>query len=42
MLIVAGLVVTVTLFFMPEVAGKPLPGSMPSVESEEAGELAGA
>ena len=28
--------------FMPEVAGKPLPGSGPSVESEEAGELAGA
>jgi MHS family proline/betaine transporter-like MFS transporter len=42
MLIVAGLVGTVTLFFMPEVAGKPLPGSKPSVESEEAGELSGA
>jgi MHS family proline/betaine transporter-like MFS transporter len=41
MLIVAGLVGTVTLLFMPEVAGKPLPGSGPSVESE-AGELAGA
>ncbi|MFZ1164503.1 MFS transporter [Mycobacterium sp.] len=42
MLMVAGLVGTVTLFFMPEVAGKPLPGSEPSAESEEAGELAGA
>jgi len=41
MLIFAGLVGTVTLPFMPEVAGKPLPGSGPSVESE-AGELAGA
>jgi MHS family proline/betaine transporter-like MFS transporter len=41
MLIFAGLVGTVTLLFMPEVAGKPLPGSGPSVESE-AGELAGA
>jgi MFS transporter, MHS family, proline/betaine transporter len=40
MLIFAGLVGTVTLLFMPEVAGKPLPGSGPSVESE-AGELAG-
>ncbi|HSS24190.1 MAG TPA: MFS transporter [Mycobacterium sp.] len=43
MLIFAGLVGTVTLLFMPEVAGKPLLGSGPSVESEqEAGELAGA
>jgi MFS transporter, MHS family, proline/betaine transporter len=43
MLIFAGLVGTVTLRFMPEVAGKPLPGSGPSVESErETGELAGA
>jgi MHS family proline/betaine transporter-like MFS transporter len=41
MLIFAGLVGTVTLLFMPEVAGKPLPGSGPRVESE-AGELAGA
>jgi MHS family proline/betaine transporter-like MFS transporter len=41
MLVFAGLVGTVTLPFMPEVAGKPLPGSGPSVESE-AGELAGA
>ena len=41
MLICAGLVGTVTLLFMPEVAGKPLPGSGPSVESQ-AGELAGA
>jgi MFS transporter, MHS family, proline/betaine transporter len=41
MLIFAGLVGTVTLPFMPEVAGKPLPGSAPSFESE-AGELAGA
>jgi MFS transporter, MHS family, proline/betaine transporter len=41
MLIFAGLVGTVTLPFMPEVAGKPLPGSGPLVESE-AGELAGA
>jgi MFS transporter, MHS family, proline/betaine transporter len=41
MLIFAGLVGTVTLRFMPETAGKPLPGSGPSVESE-AGELAGA
>ena len=41
MLIFAGLVGTVTLLFMPEVAGRPLPGSGPSVESE-AGELAGA
>ena len=41
MLIVAGLVGTVTLFFTPEVAGKRLPGSGPSVESErEARELA--
>ncbi|OBK57572.1 MFS transporter [Mycobacterium colombiense] len=41
MLIFAGLVGTVTLRFMPEVAGKPLPGSGPSVDSE-AGELTGA
>jgi MFS transporter, MHS family, proline/betaine transporter len=34
MLIFAGLVGTVTLPFMPEVAGKPLPGSGPSVESD--------
>ena len=41
MLIVAGLVGTVTLFFTPEVAGKRLPGSGPSVESErEARKLA--
>jgi MHS family proline/betaine transporter-like MFS transporter len=39
MLIFAGLVGTITLRFMPEVAGKPLPGSGPSAESE-AGELA--
>jgi MHS family proline/betaine transporter-like MFS transporter len=30
---------TITLRFMPEVAGKPLPGSGPSAETE-AGELA--
>ena len=41
MLVFAGLVGTITLRFMPEVAGQPLPGSGPSVESE-AGELAGA
>ena len=41
MLIFAGMLGTVTLPFMPEVAGEPLPGSGPSVESE-AGELAGA
>jgi MHS family proline/betaine transporter-like MFS transporter len=41
MLIFAGLVGTVTLRFMPEVAGKPLPGSGPSVGTE-AGELTGA
>jgi MFS transporter, MHS family, proline/betaine transporter len=35
MLIVAGLVGAVTLPFMPEVAGKRLPGSGPAVESEE-------
>ena len=34
MLIVAGLVGAITLVFTPEVAGKPLPGSGPSVESE--------
>jgi MHS family proline/betaine transporter-like MFS transporter len=41
MLIFAGVVGTITLRFMPEVAGKPLPGSEPAVE-REAGELAGA
>jgi MHS family proline/betaine transporter-like MFS transporter len=41
MLIFAGLVGMVALRFMPEVAGKPLPGSGPAVESD-AGELAGA
>lgn len=41
MLIFAGLVGTVALRFMPEVAGKPLPGSGPSIDSE-AGELTGA
>jgi MHS family proline/betaine transporter-like MFS transporter len=41
MLIFAGLVGTVALRFMPEVAGRPLPGSGPAVTSE-AGELAGA
>ena len=35
MLIVAGLVGAVTLFFTPEVAGKRLPGSGPAVETEE-------
>jgi MFS transporter, MHS family, proline/betaine transporter len=41
MLIFAGLVGAVTLVFTPEVAGKRLPGSAPSVESEqEARELA--
>jgi MFS transporter, MHS family, proline/betaine transporter len=41
MLIVAGLVGIVTLAFTPEVAGKRLPGSPPSVETEqEARELA--
>jgi MHS family proline/betaine transporter-like MFS transporter len=41
MLIVAGLVGMVTLAFTPEVAGKRLPGSPPSVETEqEARELA--
>jgi MHS family proline/betaine transporter-like MFS transporter len=41
MLIFAGLVGAVTLLFTPEVAGKPLPGSGPLVESEqEARELA--
>ncbi len=35
MLMVAGVVGIVTLFFMPEVAGKRLPGSGPAVESEE-------
>jgi MFS transporter, MHS family, proline/betaine transporter len=42
MLIVAGLVGAVTLAFTPEVAGKRLPGSPPSVETEqEARELVG-
>ena len=42
MLIFAGLVGAVTLLFTPEVAGKRLPGSGPSVESEqEARELVG-
>ncbi len=41
MLMFAGLVGAVTLIFAPEVAGKPLPGSGPSVEtSEEARNLA--
>ncbi|MFZ1175830.1 MAG: MFS transporter [Mycobacterium sp.] len=41
MLIFGGLVGAVTLLFTPEVAGKPLPGSGPAVESEqEARELA--
>ncbi len=41
MLIAGGLVGAVTLLFTPEVAGRPLPGSGPSVESEqEARELA--
>jgi MFS transporter, MHS family, proline/betaine transporter len=35
MLIVAGLVGAVTLLFTPEVAGKRLPGSGPSVETEQ-------
>ena len=40
MLIVAGLVGAVTLVFTPEVAGKRLPGSPPTVETErEAREL---
>jgi MHS family proline/betaine transporter-like MFS transporter len=34
MLIVAGLVGAVTLFFTPEVAGRRLPGSPPAVETE--------
>ncbi len=41
MLIFAGLVGTVALRFMPEVAGRALPGDGPAVTSE-AGELAGA
>jgi MFS family permease len=41
MLMFAGLVGAVTLIFAPEVAGKPLPGSGPSVENpEEARNLA--
>jgi MHS family proline/betaine transporter-like MFS transporter len=40
MLIVAGLVGILTLLFTPEVAGKRLPGSPPTVENElEAREL---
>ena len=35
MLIVAGPVGVATLVFTPEVAAKPLPGSGPSVESEQ-------
>ena len=35
MLMVAGVVGVVTLFFMPEVAGRRLPGSGPAVESED-------
>jgi MHS family proline/betaine transporter-like MFS transporter len=35
MLIVSGLVGVVALAFMPEVSGKRLPGSGPSVESDE-------
>lgn len=35
MLMAAGLVGVITLLFTPEVAGKPLPGSGPSVETEE-------
>jgi MHS family proline/betaine transporter-like MFS transporter len=35
MLIVAGLVGAVTLLFTPEVAGKRLSGSGPSVETEQ-------
>lgn len=35
MLMFAGVVGVVTLLFTPEVAGKPLPGSGPSVETEE-------
>jgi MHS family proline/betaine transporter-like MFS transporter len=42
MLVFAGLVGAVTLLFTPEVAGKRLPGSGPSVETEqEARELVG-
>jgi MHS family proline/betaine transporter-like MFS transporter len=41
MLIFAGLVGTIALRFMPEVAGRPLPGSGPAIE-RETGELAGA
>jgi MHS family proline/betaine transporter-like MFS transporter len=41
MLMVAGVVGAVTLVFTPEVAGRRLPGSPPSVETErEARELA--
>jgi MHS family proline/betaine transporter-like MFS transporter len=39
-LIASGLVGAVALKFMPEVAGKPLPGSGPSVESEQEARLA--
>jgi MFS transporter, MHS family, proline/betaine transporter len=40
--VVAGVFGASTLFSTPEVAGRPLPGSAPAVESpEEARELAG-
>lgn len=35
MLIVAGLVGAVTLLFTPEVGGRRLPGSPPTVETEQ-------
>jgi MHS family proline/betaine transporter-like MFS transporter len=35
MLMVAGVVGAVTLVFTPEVAGRRLPGSPPSVETEQ-------
>lgn len=35
MLIVSGLIGAVALAFLPEVAGKPLPGACPAVESDE-------
>lgn len=38
MLMFAGVVGVVTLMFTPEVAGKPLPGSGPAVETEEEAE----
>jgi MHS family proline/betaine transporter-like MFS transporter len=34
-LVVAGLVGAVTVWFTPEVAGKPLPGSGPSAATED-------